>query len=271
MSKVLEKTVKHTNFYENLAEAQMRLLNTIVVYDHEKDAPGGLEPYFVLAICNHRKDGVFRIYLDRLTNKPGTRYPDILSQVPRDHPSVGTEIDKWMEQGSNADILIRKKMDSKYFHNFRPFPLGMCNLGGEDGRCIYIERTPVRHREQGLTASMLNESVVSLGHGAGLTSKRGNVHLKSAAFRACVRGEYPSPEEVLKELKNPKNGNEAVGFHRMFAVVKGPMDLLFVGYKDKIIGLLPNGDFSEIRLGRDYAHTREAVEELKLFDRIVQK
>ena len=45
----------HPNFYENLKEAQMRLLRTVVTYDNE--------PYYVGAITNHMKDGIFRVYL----------------------------------------------------------------------------------------------------------------------------------------------------------------------------------------------------------------
>jgi hypothetical protein len=266
--------VKHTNFYENLTEAQTRLRGTIVAYDHE--GREGVEPYYVFAITNHRKDGVFRIYLERLDQEErrrstGLYYPETDNYTHED-PQVGLLIDKWMEVEKNKDFLIRKKMDSKYFNNFRPFPLGMCNLGGKDGRCFYLERQPQRHREQGLTNAMVVENRVTLG--ATVDPYRGarrEVAFKTPAFRSCVRGEYPSVTEVLSELKDPKNGNEAVAFHRHFAVVKGPMDLLFLGYKDKIVGILPNSDTTEVRLGKNFQHTREAVEELRVFDRIIQK
>lgn len=247
---------KLLNFYENLKEAQSRLLRTVVAYE-------GV-PHHVLGITNHKPDGIFRVYLLPLDQDGSTPIPDI-GHIPQDHNSVGTFLDTWMATNPSS-LMLRKHMNSPKFDRFRPFPLGMCNY---QGRCFYLQRQPQRHREQGLTASMVDETQVTAvaNHNAPNSNAGGMrfVPLFSDAVRACVLAEHPSPEECLTNLKNPQVENEAAAFHRNFALVRGPIGMMFVAYKQDVIGVLPYGDFTKMRIGRHFHHTKEAVEELGLF------
>jgi hypothetical protein len=84
-------------------------------------------------------------------------------------------------------------------------------------------------------------------------------------FKDCILGNYPTPKDTLEGLKNPKFINESVAFNREFALVRGPIDLIFLAYREDIVGVLPNADFSRLKLGKEFIHTKEVIEELNLF------
>jgi hypothetical protein len=90
----------------------------------------------------------------------------------------------------------------------------------------------------------------------------------SEEFKDCIEGNYPSVDLCLSKLRDPKIANEAVAFHRYFAFVRGPCDMIFLSYKGEIIGVLPRQDLSAARLSREARHTLEAVEELKIFNTV---
>ena len=250
----------YNNFFETKKEAEMRLRGTVVLYD-------GL-PYYVVGIGDHKPDGIFRIYLDPLSNKEMTinNYTGLPSydMVPPGH-TLGGLYDSFMEKNPKAP-LIRKMMNSPKFNKFRPFPLGMCNM---DNTVYYIERQPTRRTEQGLTQNMLNITDVTLSQGKGgrgVPSSYFNMH--GDDFKACILGDYPTANSCLAAMKNPKVKNNAAAFHREFAFVRGPLDTLYLGYKDNVIGVLPNSDLSSLTIGREFAYTREVVESLGLFSTI---
>src|SRR3546814_18111544 len=112
--------VKYTNFYETVKEADMRLRHTLVMYDGE--------PYYVLLISDHKKDGVFRIYMDKAGNEHGFAFQR--EQVPYEASSswnvTATVMDDWLEKNPDKGV-IRKMMNSPKFNQFKPFPLGMIN------------------------------------------------------------------------------------------------------------------------------------------------
>lgn len=248
----------HVNFYENLHEAQMRLRSTVVMYD-------GL-PYYVLAICNHKLDGIFRTYLLPLDRDKKLSIPDT-GNFPPNAPELGTYLDTWMDKMPGAGVL-RKNMDSKHFNKFRPFPLGMINYGINT---FYLERQPQRNREQGLTRSMIFETPVLAAPPTPMQKTRTagtNIDLHTAAFKACVSASHPSAQECLVALTDPTIDNNAAAFDRQFALVRGPIDMLFLAYKTDIIGVMPKNSFEHLRLGREFKHTKEVVVGLKLFDDI---
>lgn len=251
---------QHVNFYENLKEAQMRLRSTYVMYDRE--------PYHVVAITNHRPGGVFSIYLDPLdyegTAAVERSFPNVDS-YNQESNDLGKYLDDWMEVPAvkKYSRMIRKNMDSTYFNKFRPFPLGMCNF---KGRVSYLERSPQRHREQGLTRAMVVEHVVSADPGP--KTGRVSVEMHSKGFRDCVVADHPSFSDCLKNLQDPEIENVAAAFDRNFALVRGPCDIIFLAYKQDIIGVLPNGDQSVVRLAKAFTHTREVVESIGLFQSI---
>lgn len=250
---------KLPNVYENLTEAIFRLNGTIVMYDHN--------PYRAVAITNHKDDGIFRVYIEPTIYKDGEArpYPPI-QHVPSEHKETGNIIDKWLEtdEGKKSGIL-RKRMDSKYFDRFRPFPLGMCNL---DERCLYVEWSPLRSQHQGLTQEAIVVTMVSLTH----DKKPRNppvLPVNSPAFHECIRGEHPDAISCLEALKDPSVRNEAHAFDRRFALVRGPIDMIFLAYKTDIIGALPKSDFECLRLGRKFGYCKEVVTELGLFENII--
>jgi hypothetical protein len=248
-------SVDHKNFYETIQEANMRLRRTIVLY--------GDDPYYVHAVTNHTKDGIFRVYISEITRVKKIGIP-ALAAYPQEHPALGVELDKYVKSKENKG-LERKRINSPHFNRFRPFPLGMCNTGEAGaGRCFYIARCPQKRTEQGLTGAHVEETEVTLGDKSGRPDRH-NVALYSDAFYATIKGIYPTPKEILAAFGDPDIDNEAVGFHRDFALVRGPIDSLYLGYKDRIIGVMPKGDLSEVRLSKRNLQTREIVEALDVF------
>lgn len=254
---------KHKNFYETVKEAEMRLQSTIVLYEGE--------PYYVLCITDHKADGIFRIYLDKIGfHEKGLAHQRIPG-IPWDNydespsNSKGHKMDAWLEKNPDSGI-VRKFMSSSGFDNYRPFPLGMLNEGGST---FYIERMPQRSTQQGLMQTMIKQKVVDLADNPGQRVARGaSFQFFGMGMHQCILGQYPSAKECLKNMLDDKIANTAVGFNRNFALVRGPVDTLFLGYKDDIIGVLPNLDFSRVRLAKSAGHTKEVVDGLKLFDDI---
>lgn len=245
--------VAHPNFYENIQEALLRLKNTVVLYDGE--------PFYILTITDH-SDGKFRVYMCHIKDAPNCHLP-VLSALPHGHPSMASQLDPYVGTKSAGVEVIRKQMDSPKFNKFRPFPLGMMNL---KGGCIYVERKPLRPKtEQGLTANMLEGTPLSA---CMINTHKSNIGMFSVEFRDCIMGDYPSPNECLKGLKGD-NINYSVGFNRNFALIRGPIDTLFLAYKNEVVGALPRGDFSGLVLGRKHKHLKEVCQELKLFSQIV--
>lgn len=248
---------EYPNFYENLREAHMRLRNTVVMYDSE--------PYYIFAITSHAKDGIFRVYMYPIGDSVSTAGKECLAYVnnyPSDHSELGTMLDKVLETHGKDCGVLRKHMNSPSFNRFRPFPLGMCNLRGKGTH--YVERQPTRHTPQGLTASMLYDTEI-LATASLERASRAHISIQNNDFRNCVLGIYPTAQECLAGLLNPKIANEAAGFHRDFAFVRGPIDMVFLAYKSDVVGVLPRNDFSLLKLGSDYKHVREVAQELKLF------
>lgn len=250
----------HVNFYENIKEARMRLLHTVVLYD-------GV-PFYIYAVSDHRPDGIFRVYMDEIGNPKGMAHQR-LPAFPYDHgDSTGVLLDEYISKNPNCGI-VRKMMNSPSFNKFRPFPLGMMNMNGDT---FYIERQPVRHTQQGLTNQMIVTNPVSLkpSDKSKIASVVGHGSF-GVEFKMMVLGQYPSFDECVKNLTDPEVINDAVGFHRDFAVVRGPVDTLFLGYKDSVVGTIPNADRSVLRLSRKHVHVKESVEELGIFKSIQVK
>lgn len=250
--------MEYPNFYENIPEAVKRLHNTIVLYDGE--------PHYVQAISGHRDDGIFRIYMNPLGSDG---YCRVLDHFHREDPTLGRELDKWLEsdEGKSSPI-IQKQLNSPKFNKFRPYPLGMCNF---DNKVYYLERVPNRKTEQGLISSMVVETPVSAAPNSkptfGLSGPR-NVDLWSNWFRMCIKGEYPDPDMCLQSLRDPEVTNDAAAFHREFALVRGPLDMMFLAYQQDIVGVMPLNDFSKVVIGKDRAYAKEVVQELGLFQNV---
>lgn len=252
---------EHPNFYENLKEAHIRLRNTVVMYDGE--------PMYIFAITAHMKDEIFRVYMHPLSSERSQAVMDCYNytqNLPPDHPSLGPSLDAVLEAHKEKCDVLRKHMNSPMFGKFRPFPLGMCNIKGVGVH--YVERQPNRHTPQGLTASMLYDTEITTARGS-IQMPRSQIQLISNEFRNCVLGNYPTPQECLAGIMKPDVVPDSAAFHRQFALIVGPIEMVFLAYKEDIIGMLPNNDFSLLRVGREFKHCREVVQELGLFEDIV--
>lgn len=252
----------HLNFYENIKEAHIRLHNTVVMYDSL--------PYYVIAITNHHGDGIFRIYLQPLGDESVGNCVEgpfeYTNNLHREDPALGAKLDSWMASYPNAKTICLR-MNSPLFNKYRPFPLGMCNYGPS---VFYMERQPTRKTEQGLTVNSVAETRLSLT-GQVTMSRRGSitVNFTGEAMRSCIIGDHPSIQDCVSALMSDKFQNEGLAFHRDFALLKGPIDLLFLAYKNDIIGVLPKSDLSFVKLDPKYIHAKEVVEKLALFEKII--
>lgn len=237
--------MQYPNFYESLREARMRLNYTLVLYDGE--------PYQVAGITNH-EDGIYRLYLWDIRNADKQRCPD-LSDYDDEF------IEDWVADNPQYNF-IRKKINSPKFNKFRPYPLGMVNYKD----CVfYVARQPVRKSEQGLIDQMLNRT-----HLTKMTVPEFNTQFPGLyQLRDCIKGVYPKPEEVLKALNDPDVITQGAAFDREFAIVKGPLNQLYLAYRAEVVGLMLNNDFNTVLIGRDYDYCKEVVQALGLFDNVI--
>lgn len=252
----------YPNFYEHIEEARARLNRTVVLYD-------GF-PYFVLAITDHM-DEIFRIYLEPLgVLKPQEKYKDfylLTSGYSQDFPMMGQGMDTILEASPDCGIL-RKHINSPRFNRFQPFPLGMCHVGPQ---AYYIERQPVRPlMHQGLVKTACLETLITAGsRQTNPTRPAQRFEIMTEAFRDCILGEHLAADAALSYLQDDTVANDALAIHREFALVRGPLDIIFLAYRTDIIGLLSNHDFSRLRLGKNFGYCKEVVEELNIFERVV--
>jgi hypothetical protein len=252
----------YPNFYENLKEAQDRLLGTVVLY-------GGL-PVHVFAITDHKNDGVFRAWLapigDEQKDETVKKFYRVVNSSGAEWSGLGADLDKLLEETPDC-LVMRKHLSSPKFNKFRPFPLGMCNVGTQ---CFYVERQPIRPMmHQGLVRYALHETLITAGSRQDNPAKAlERVDVYSQGFRDCILADHHQAADVLKALMDPKIANDAHAFHREFAFVRGPVGMVFLAYRTEVIGCLPNHDLSLVALGREFSHCREAVTELEIFERI---
>jgi uncharacterized protein with GYD domain len=265
---------KYVNFYETVKEANMRLQHTVILYDGD--------PYYVLCVTDHKADGIFRIYMDKLGHHPQGLAMARISGIPYEmpesatttngsdyiyHKKKGEAMDKWLDDNPDAGI-IRKMMNSPAFNKFRPFDVGMMNTGRG---CIYAQRAPVRHTQQGLTSAMLLCRPVDLSEDETPMKSSRSVEITSSYFLDCIKGVYPSADQCIKELKDKKTAVRAAAFHRNFAIVKGPVSSMFLTYKEDVIGIIagPDASSAQVLLGAEHKHCKEVVEALNVFESVV--
>lgn len=257
------------NFYERIDEARMRLRGTVVLYDDE--------PYYVLAVTDHKADGKFRIYLDPLYRGRSAQYS--YDDFPRvqDYHCPGEVLDHWLERNPDKGVL-RRYMGAAGFNKYRPFPLGNMN---KDGKVYYLERSPTRNTFQGLRREAVICLPVSVSPDSSSTVRRGyyDAYTEGRAVGVdfecnlelydCIKGSYPTFAEVIEALRDPDVTNVGVAFHREFSVFRGPLNMLFLCYQHQGVGRIQ--DLSQIKklgltLSQDYSYLKESCEELGLFD-----
>jgi hypothetical protein len=251
------------NFYENVAEARLRLLNTVVTYDGH--------PCYVHWISEHHEDGRFRIYVEMLGT---TGQYGIALDRPCDFPNRHNfhdstyyeALDKWIERYPDQGVM-RKYMSSPKFNKFRPFALGNVNYNGE---VLYTERRPTRQTIQGIRQeSMFSEKVSASpsveAHSLAGKMSRAVIDIFSLELVDCIVGNYPTYEECVEHLKQPECGNSGLAFHRDFSVLRGPVRTLFLCYKTDGVGII-TGD--TLYLDESSLYLKEQIEELNIFSTI---
>lgn len=231
----------YPNFYETIEEASHRLNHTCVLYDGR--------PYLVVNIATHQ-DGIFRVYMKdfSLVAQQGA---DVYEEGPDFDAYIGT--DKAKKRG-----WLRKHINSPKFNRFRPFPLGFCNF---NGNAFYLERTPTRARPQGLTTQGVVQSSISLNtdRDPPIPAPGGRpVMWGTPEMTDTILGNYPTYQACVNELRHPDNTNSSVAFSRDFALLKGPLNLLFVAYKTDAIGLVGR---EGVQFENKSWHLREAFQE----------
>jgi hypothetical protein len=254
----------YINFYENLNEARLRLLKNVVSYEGRA--------YYVLEIVDN-PDGKFRIYLDPVGPLYGcgrdkwTGFP----QGGTYNTTYAQELDKWIDNNPESGVL-RRYMSSRGFNKYRPFPLGNMN---KDGKVFYVERTPTRRTDQGLRENSVLGALVTttppqepsaFKKAFGNSNNYLSINLLTPEFADTVAGSYPSFEEVVTNLRDPRIANDGVAFSREFSVLRGPVDTLCLCFKADGVGLID--DNNGLVLGRDYKYLYESVQELDVFSSI---
>lgn len=244
---------KYPNFYQNLKEARARLNYTVVMYDGE--------PYRIAGIADHMGE-IFRAYLVPVAQASFNRIPPPHHE---DADNFGSTMDDWMNDPKRGGSLgcIRKHLNSPHFNKFRPFELGMMNL---QGATYYVERTPNRKMEQGLIPTMLTLHHITLDQNKPM--RGAGQYLYTPQFRDCVLGDHPPADIALEAVLSKDIKNTAVAFHRNFAFIRGPLNIVFLAYKEDVIGVVPNNDFSVVRIDPKFEHVVEALRELTLFNAI---
>lgn len=250
----------YPNFYENLREATARLQGTIVMYDGS--------PYSVLHLAEH-SDGIFRVYMLDVAKDPRhMNYPEEFFRANGNTQLMAQFYDRWMEGAGKTVGIVRKKINSPHFNKFRPFPLGMCNI---EGQAYYVERAPIRRGLQGLSPNGMTISSLALVNDPNnRVGGRGGFQLYSPGFKDCVMGAYPSAKECVQNLQDPNILNSSVGFHRKFAFVRGPLDMIFLAYKEESIGYVDPREMV-VTLGRRFVQHREVIDGLGVFNKVINQ
>lgn len=250
--------MEYKNFFESEKEAAIRLYGTVVLY--------GSEPVEIISLHDHLGDGTIYAYIRpvgltkaELTARPE---PTGMHQYSPGSKQQGVYLDKWISDNPTGQIS-RAPLSAPEFNRFRPFELGM---HWNDEHVYYVERQPNRRTEQGLTSSMLLSRKLDLTNGP--QSAPVSLSLHTPEMKRCIKGEHPTAQRCIEALTGGKYANQAAAFHRHFAFIRGPVDTLFLAYKNDCIGVLPHGDLSGVKLAKDFNYTREIVDELHLFNDI---
>lgn len=248
----------YPNFYESLKEANMRLRGTVVLYDGE--------PYYIYCVTDF-EDGDYRAYMERLPDAKdqymsfdtaGTQGPPCTFMDYKDASIHKAMEDWWAVYPSWKDRLIRRKFNSPLFNKFRPFPLGMYAM---QGSTLYLERTPNRKSEQGLTQNMVVGTKIKL---TDMQPTAGYVSMYRFEMRQAILGVTPTVEEALSAVLNGPVGT-CVPFHRHFAFISGPAKSLFLVYKASIVGKI---EYDKILLDPEYSYAREVIQDLNIFGEV---
>lgn len=129
--------------------------------------------------------------------------------------------------------------------NFKPVPTGYMNV---DFGAVFVARYPCRKWKQGLH----RDNVVTIPHRWGFRA------IRRAEFRNVVLNKYPTWEECYQILSNHDLPYEAMAFHRLYAVEKDPLGLMYLMYRGERIGWFQD---DKPMLGLEYNFLKEELQE----------
>jgi hypothetical protein len=210
--------------YENVNDAQMRLVGTVVLYDGE--------PVYITDIRQKGegdpKGDIFRVYAEPLPYK-----------------------------GRGQSEQMRKFISSKKF-DMAPFPMGFMNRGGE---ATYLHRSAKKQQKQGLSNATL--SVINLSAIQTLVKGGGAVRFEHLItyqeFLDCIKGKYPSIKEATELVSSGKA--ESVAFSRAFALCRDPSleGLIYLFHKQDKVGFIMDG---KLKLNKAARCLKESLQEV---------
>lgn len=215
--------------YESVADAQMRLSNTVVLYDND--------PVYITGVC---------------AVGPGDPKPDIFRVYARPLPYLVHQRGAMLRPfGKDEDEQIRKFISSRKF-DLAPFPMGFVN---KDGHAKYTSRAPRRQQKQGLSEGTFTSRVLTpyaqpLDFGTAISSQE---------FVDCIKGKYPSVQEATEMLKD--DDVKSVAFCRTFALAKDNDldDLIYLYHKTEKVGFILE---QQLKLAKLAGCLKEALREV---------
>jgi hypothetical protein len=241
------------NFYENLAEAKMRLEGTIVLYDGS--------PFHVLRVLDGWADEIFRVMLVPIYHENIYAMMEVCSE--NSDPYVKDYLATYIKSGE----VLRKHMNSPLFNRFKPFPLGMLNNSASMS-AFYLQRCPARIKEQGLLANMVNAtSFADVTNPCTDRFRNFVASMNTKAFENTVCNVYPTLGECAEALSSDLYQNTSAAFCRDMALVVGPMRLLLLAYHSDIVGFY-DPVVGEVKLCKSFAYLQEVIYETSFFKRV---
>jgi hypothetical protein len=230
--------------YENLNDAQMRLQNTVVLYDGE--------PVYIQEIGQvgpgDPKEDIFRVYAYPLPYKPAGVLPKAFkirhAGMEQWHIAIDNEGNPVRvkpprppapepKPEDDGQAGFRKFISSKKF-DLAPFPMGFLN---DEGKVFYCHRRPRRQQRQGLSGETFIGEAVDSGEPP---LQFGEV-VGSSEFLDCIKGNYPRYDLAYQMVKG--DGLNAVAFARNFALIrdKDMEELIYLYHKKEKVGFIVNG------------------------------
>jgi hypothetical protein len=185
--------------YENLNDAQMRLANTIVLYDGD--------PVYITQVGMKEegdpKDDTFRVYASPL-------------------PYAA-------HRGAKGEM--RKFISSKKF-DMAPFEMGFMNLNGV---AYYCSRLPRRQQRQGLSSGTFSCIPVGAPHVGALRLE--NV-IAQQEFVDCIKGKHPSYADAVRLIERGEAGSVAFARCFALVQDVDMPELVFLYHKKEKVGFL---------------------------------
>jgi hypothetical protein len=197
--------------YESVNDANMRLGNTIVLYDGK---PVYIREVGALGEGEGANGDIYRVYIKNLPISPTDR-----------------------------GAYERKFISSKKF-DLAPFPMGFMNL---NEHAVYLSRAPKKQQKQGLSEGTL--SAVTVGDPLGQQRIRFADLLNKKEFADCISGNYPNVREATRLIEAGAQSVAFSRCFAMARDTALP-ELIYLYHKKDKVGFIMDGAFKLSAKGR---------------------